>query len=536
MKKILIICSLFIITIGNSVFGITSEFAEFISIANIPEKSKNGYYINEDIYNKYNIISYGRPEDVVNTQRWKNVKNGKWKNASGAVGEYRVLGFDKDGGLVNNEKFPDDAVSGVSPESWNYIYINDASSSWLKAEEYRSPAQINYMLDEPLTRNGQTYNITARMIGTNKARLESFATWKSSGSIYTRKQNPNGSIWDATFIVPPMAKDADVKANLIFPKESYSFEKGKDILEIPFTFGAEAINLNNFTLASDIKNLSSNVSVQFTDFDKVSATGKTQISKNGIIKISKNQFVNTDTIEVVVRNVAVLETFFANETPMIDIEETTIYISNAGENVTISVRDVNRKVSGDVARPNIGTIKLYKETVNGDDPLMISKSTRNRFICAGEILVVKVPISNDPTSVDFYIQGDSSIQTLDKLTKKFLYDEPRQRNEKVKFSLSSLQSMYSLPLDMTQRNGYYEITYVVPYSTKQSLNSWQTLRNKSKNAMEINKSELFTKLTDPYVIKIIARNEGGTVTKSINLDVFERWDTIYNRDISEYVQ
>ena len=54
--------------------------------------------------------------------------------------------------------------------------------------------------------------------------------------------------------------------------------------------------------------------------------------------------------------------------------------------------------------------------------------------------------------------------------------------------------------------------------------------------MQINKSDLFTRITSPYKIKITAKNAGGTTTRSISLDVFERWDTIYNRDISEYVK
>ena len=84
--------------------------------------------------------------------------------------------------------------------------------------------------------------------------------------------------------------------------------------------------------------------------------------------------------------------------------------------------------------------------------------------------------------------------------------------------------------------GTYSIQYVIPYGTKQTLNSWNTLRNINNNAFDIKKSDLFTRIQSPYKIKIRASNEGGTTTESISLDVFERWDTIYNRDISEFVK
>ena len=43
-------------------------------------------------------------------------------------------------------------------------------------------------------------------------------------------------------------------------------------------------------------------------------------------------------------------------------------------------------------------------------------------------------------------------------------------------------------------------------------------------------------ISNPYVISIYAKNSGGSITRGVNLDVFERWDTIYNRNISEYVK
>ena len=89
---------------------------------------------------------------------------------------------------------------------------------------------------------------------------------------------------------------------------------------------------------------------------------------------------------------------------------------------------------------------------------------------------------------------------------------------------------------MEKENGVYLLEYIIPYGSKQSIHSWNTLREQNKNGLDIDKSKLFNRITSPYKIKITAKNAGGTVTKSIDFDVFERWDTIYNRDLREYIK
>ena len=83
---------------------------------------------------------------------------------------------------------------------------------------------------------------------------------------------------------------------------------------------------------------------------------------------------------------------------------------------------------------------------------------------------------------------------------------------------------------------YFSTTYVLPYKTKQTLNSWETLREQNRNAFNINENDLFTRITNPYKLVFKARSEVGVVTKKTSLDVFEAWNTIYNRDLSEYIK
>lgn len=541
MKKILTSIIILTLTIGTSVFaGVSAKFEKTLSLMNIPIKNKDGYEINEEMYNRYNLIVYGKPQYVIKNQRWKDVANGKWQNeTTGKIGEYRILGYSLSGTVVNNENFPDDYVSGKSPEEWDYIVIDDALSSWNETEDYQTKEQQEYMLHQKLSRNGVQYNLTASSIGLDKARLEAYATWKTAGSIFTLKNGNNGLYWGATFNVPPMAADAKIIANLEFPNgTTYMFSEKNDIIEIPFTYGAEVTNLNGYAKSEHIKSLTSELEVQYNLYDKVTGAKVTQVSKDNKIIVDKNKYSLEEGIYILVRNTAVLETLFSNEAPMVDIKEVTLKINCDEEEKYVSIKDINKQKSGDVPRPRITKIELYKkDSNNGNKLLNTIKKTNNKFICAGQVLIVKANITNDPTSVKFYIQGNSSIQTLDDLTKQFVYDEPRKRNEKLLYpSISKLKESYNLPLEMNGGGSEYKIQYVIPYKTKQTVHSWNTLRNLSGNALEIDTRRLFDKISEPYVIKIRATNEGGTTTRSINLDVFERWDTVYNRDISEFIK
>lgn len=544
MKKIIYAFAFIILILFSSTVEatISESFQKVISMINVPAKNVDGYEINEEIYNKYGLIVYGSPKLVIKNQRWKDVASGKWTN-NGRTGEYRILGYSLTGTVVNNELFPDDYNSGTSPEEWNYIVIEDALNSWNDTEKYQTKQQYEYMLTQKLSRNGVTYNLTAASIGLDKARLEAYATWKTAGSIYTEKRNADGVIWEATFHIPAMAGDAKLSAKLnIENGTTYKFQPEQETLKIPLNFGAEVTGLSEYARVEDIKKISSELEVQGNLFDKIQGEKTPYVNKNNELVINKSDYHGASKINVVIKNTSVLETCFHAETPMVDIKEVTIEIifEEKEEETFIRVRNDNSVVSEEVPPPIISSINLYKKNIsslNKKDPLYVAKKTETQFICAGQVLVVEAVVKNNPTRVSFAIEGDSKIQTLDDLTKRFVYDEPKSRNQKMVYStVNALQNSYKLPRNMTYQNGVYNIEYIVPYGTKQSINSWGTLRESSGNALEIDKSKLFTRITRPYYIKIKATNDGGTTTKSIALDVFERWDTIYNRNITEFVR
>ena len=72
--------------------------------------------------------------------------------------------------------------------------------------------------------------------------------------------------------------------------------------------------------------------------------------------------------------------------------------------------------------------------------------------------------------------------------------------------------------------------YTIPYKTKQTLHSWSTLKNGTLE--QIDKSKLLSRICSPYKLKITVN---GKEEIEKQFDVFERWDTILNRDISSYL-
>lgn len=164
----------------------------------------------------------------------------------------------------------------------------------------------------------------------------------------------------------------------------------------------------------------------------------------------------------------------------------------------------------------------------------LSKTNGNEnegFICAGETIGIDVTAKN-VEFIDIELLGDSSIQTLDSLTKKFLIEKPsKDYNEIAKEYGDFPKRIYPTEVneDSESRFKYF---YTVPYKTKQTLNSWCTLKD---SVLEnIDKSQLFTRISEPYRLKITLNGNEKEVTQ-FEFDVFERWDTVLNRNVSKWV-
>lgn len=191
--------------------------------------------------------------------------------------------------------------------------------------------------------------------------------------------------------------------------------------------------------------------------------------------------------------------------------------------------------------PKINSIEIKRLENGVEKPLLISKKTGNKFICAGQTIIFRVKATMS-TRVMVEFEGDTSITKFDELTKLFEWTEPKKRNEKTLVnSLKEFEKMYKGDLlmeciEQEKSKATFEYKYVIPYETKQTLHSWSSLRKISNDAFEIDENKLFSRITKPYEVVFKASGANGKTTERVKLDVFQRWDTLYNRDLFKYVK
>lgn len=156
------------------------------------------------------------------------------------------------------------------------------------------------------------------------------------------------------------------------------------------------------------------------------------------------------------------------------------------------------------------------------------------FICAGETIGFSL-MTEGVDFVEVDIIGDESIKTLDSLTKKFLIDIPSQQGKDTSnVILEYLAFPRKIYPQYVDKNGLqvFKWFYTIPYGTVQSLESWSTLKDDVLEKIDI--SKLFDRRIEPYelVLYLNGNRERGI---HLTFDVFERWDTVLNRDVSEAV-
>ena len=560
MKKFLtlLFISIFIFNLATSCYAYSNTFGYMLYVMDVKDENVHGLKINEDIYNKYSLFVYGSPEEMHQGQRWKNVETGLWNNGK-SQGEYWILGENYNGYEVHNHKFPADIEPPTTPEQWRYALINNAQSSWQDQSKYMDDFQRDYMLNTKLMRNDITYDITALDIGLDRVRLENYATWKTKGSVYTERYDKDNKRWAANFMTMPMSADSKINSFAEFPDgNEYFVPSGEATISIPITFGAEATDLSEFARKEHVKEIKSEIIINDLLIDTVSGSEKLYVSKDIQYNATKPVDSNILTLNIEVRSH--LTTKFTTDGALVDIKyyTLTIYYGIEKEEITQEellpeddyieektfyhyVRDINSATNELVPPPEIGTIKVSRMKDGKADGILKAKGSNQRFVCAGDTISVEVTISNNVTFAEMTFDGDSSIITFDAVTKKLEWDEPRERNKPTfKNSLDGFKQMYTGTVRMkkisaTDTTSTFSYSYIIPYETKQTLNSWNTLRQKSGNAFNINEKQLFTRIRAPYEIVIYAKGFGGEDTKRTTLDVFERWDTLYNRDISKYI-
>ena len=556
MKRTLFLIIFLLLVINLKSYGYSEKFKLMVDTIELDYQNINGKMLNEDVFNTYSLFVYGYPNENYVGQRWKNVEDGNWiygqkTNAGdGTRGEYWILGENAQGYLVHNHKFPVDIEPPTPPTDWKYAVLNDALISWSDQSKYMDDLQKEYMLNAKLERNGNEYNITAKDIGLEKVRLENYATWKTKGTVYTQRYDKDGKKWAANFMVKPMAADSSIDGFATFENgmKIYLTQEDSKVV-IPINYGANVINISEYAKAEHVKEIKSEL---YLEKELLASTQKEKsLSVSDSLeyiyerKNGENKAILNFSVE------SILLTKYTTDGALTDVKnyEVIIYFGDEVieddylEDDTYYNHVLNERYSEyeEILPPQIKSIVVKKYEKNELQDLPINNVTNTKFICAGQTIMIETVVSNFPDDTTLSFDGDSSIFTFDRLTKNFEWYEPKSRNIKPLYSsLDSFEKMYKRVIkiedeEFVGEDKKYKLIYVIPYNTKQTLHSWSTLRKLSNDALNIDEKRLFTRITEPYEIVIKAKNNVGADTKRVSIDVFERWDTLYNRDISKYI-
>ena len=563
---------MFIIIFGNKSYCLSDNFKEVISVMGIEKYNSQGYLINEYIYYAYNQIVYGEPEDASAepSQRWKATSEGKWIR-NGEKGEYRILGYNNIGKVVNNHDFPMDIVPSSEPTEWNYAVLSDAEESWSDISRFKFTEQRDYMQNANLMRNDITYDITANQIGLNKARLDNASTWKTSGLIYTNRIDPYGKRWEATFVAPPIGNDVKFTNSVKTTSGSYSMAKYVASVNIEVEYSAKVSGNLEYIKPKHVKKLETSIYLNGNLLGTITSSKTLSHSGKKKFTIYHEDLISGETkAKLDIRSK--LYTEFTTDGPMYakNSSNVTIIVARymaanlvdrekldeseySDPKITIpkDIVEVDNVSSGSV---DVEVVKIIKE----NDKLIaqqLSKSNATEnvngqgFVSGGSYIGIKVKGDANIFSVICRFKGDESIGVFDKLSKQFEWEEPIMQGKETLFnSLEKYTQMYDKDIEMENvGNGIYETKYLIPYMTKQTLHSWNSLRDSGYSAFDIDKKLILSRIDIPYILEfdvyrqIEEETENGVniytekETVQTYLDVFECWTNLYNRDLSPYI-
>lgn len=193
-----------------------TEFYDYLTKIGKGVINTSGQRANYKTYQQYNLIVYG--------DRHGTLRAGSY---CGNVAEFRDLGYNEYGNVVSNKCFINDAT-GSSPDEWKFIKVDSSESSWRRMDD---SDQFNYTNNVLLQGNGAKNLNVHKLGGRPYGRVEVAPTWKSAGSIYTEHQNSNGSVWYATFTVPPMVAGSAIETNISTDNDTYIISNTENKVE-----------------------------------------------------------------------------------------------------------------------------------------------------------------------------------------------------------------------------------------------------------------------------------------------------------------
>lgn len=502
----MIFATIFIVC-KSKIYGISSAFKFVIDTVGIPQYNVKGQEINEDIYKTYNVFCYGTPQETkTNNQRWTSTKYGKWTKGGGVYkgkgtrGEYYVLGKNYNGEEVHNYYFPLDVVPTTSPDKWTFYNMPGALNSWKDKHNYKYEEQLEFMKNTKLLFNDlssksnamnpnliKTYNITPKKIGLDKAKLDTSATWKTNGVIYTRRLI-KGKIWTAIFLTPPMAANAELMTNLDV-SDTYTLSSNEEEVLIPIDFVGNVVNATGYASNKHVKEINISLYINGDKVDNASGSKTMNVGNKYTFKVTREKFSPNKTHSVKVKVNGYLHTEFAVDGLLQASTEKEITIKvEPKKSIPIIKSDSIQVIAKDaekwVVRPLAQTLSTISTKSAG-------------FTEAGKRVAVKLDLTVDKTTIvdkKIYIDGN--------LVKEVMCDE----------------------INKTNQDKQKEIFVIkIPENTKATLYGWASLRERSQNYFNIDESKLLDRIRPPHELRIMFKYKLKQYDYTILLDTMDTY-------------
>jgi hypothetical protein len=324
-----------------------SEFYQYLMDIGKRTVSTNGYRANFKTYQQYNLIVYG--------DRYGTFRTGSY---CGNLAEYRYLGYSDYGKEVSNMCFINDAT-GSGPDDWKFIKVDPNEDSWGKI---RDPDQYKYTNDIDLIgHNAKNLNVHG-LGGRPYGKVLTAPTWKSQGSIYTEHRNSNGSVWYATFIVPPMNHESSISTNISTDSDTYVIKSTENKVDGQMTVTSSA-NITGYAKKSHIKSLTA-------EYKGNETTGKAvdRVWHRQSITFSRNDFSKPGTFKVNLEAKGTLETIFADKDLAVATKPITVIVEPYLQPklaVEASASPERQEITGDKANITV-TVKGSIKDAGGD--------------------------------------------------------------------------------------------------------------------------------------------------------------------------
>lgn len=511
MQKVIYILFVFMCFVSvSSVYGISDEFRYMINEIGVPEYNVKNAQINEEIYINYNMFVYGGPLSVSSSyQRWKNVSNGKMVR-NGVRGEYEVLGQDYSSSLIYNYYFPLDRVTSTPVEKWTFLTLSDALTSWERAYKYYSEEQVEYMKqaawwfqnieggkNDPYDQ--MQYNLNAIKVGLNKCRLETPATWKTKGSIYTNRRTESGGIGWANFAVEPMAADARVESYIKLDAEEYTLSESDDEIIIPIEFGAELKDLTEYAKAKHVKEFVSKLSVDGSQKAVASGSKITSVGSKFMLVISRNQIPQNTDYKIKIKVQSQVKTEFSADGLLQDTVFIELVVHVKPKKIIpfyeTSLKILSKKIDKSqnkwVVSPLAQNIQSTKEGSLG-----ITEAGRYLLLeCKLNDNCVKSQIKDINLSIDDCKLSDTGVLENDEEKTLLVY-------------------------------------FKVPDNTLTTLYGWKSLREETGSFFKINTGEVLKRKSTPHTLMLKYNIGSAEYEENLLFDTIDDYITNMNNDIS----